>query len=55
MLYVALEGQIRVKKVKVRVGNWQGWHSAAGRRVKIWEAGQIKNFPKEVIEIYIVK
>ena len=33
MLYVALEGQIRVKKVKVRVGNWQGWHSAAGRRI----------------------
>ena len=32
MLYVALEGQIRVKQVKVRVGNWQGWHSAAGRR-----------------------
>ena len=32
MLYVALEGQIRVKQVKVRVGNWQGWHSAAGWR-----------------------
>ena len=32
MLYVALEGQIRVKKVKVRVENWQGWHPAAGRR-----------------------
>lgn len=32
MLYVALEGKIRVKKVKVRVGNCQGWHSAAGRR-----------------------
>lgn len=32
MLYVALEGQIRVKQVKVRVGNWQGRHPAAGRR-----------------------
>ena len=32
MLYVALEGQIRMKQVKVTVGNWQGLHSAAGRR-----------------------
>ncbi len=32
MLYVALEGRIRVKQVKVRVGNCRGWHPAAGRR-----------------------
>jgi hypothetical protein len=44
-----------VNQVKVRVKKNQGWHPAAGRGVKIWEAGQIKNFPKEVIEIYIVK
>ncbi len=32
MLYLALEGEIRMKQVKVTVGNWQGLHSAAGRR-----------------------
>lgn len=55
MLYVALEGQIRVNQVKVNVWESQGWQPAAGRRVKIWEAGQIKNFLLEVFEFYIVK
>ena len=49
------QGELSQSQGKFRVWKNQRGHPAAARRVKIWEAGQIKNFPKEVFEIYIVK